>query len=253
MSDPLAHIDLSQIDFADQQQIMQLLIRLMNHIEVLPQRVEALEQENQRLRDDNQRLKREKPKPRFKANTKPTPNEQQQRGKPSADRGIEIHQIQTVEVEDLPEDVRFLGYREVVVQGTVFQRHHVCYRLKRYYSAARDQFYEAKAPQVSYDAELRAFVLMAYCSWRIPQQKIVDLLQGRGISISAGTVSAMLAQEAEARFTPEYKAILEAGLSMSWYQHIDHTGLRQQVGISMRTGVVGSRASGHCCRWLLAS
>lgn len=132
MSEALAHIDLTQIDFSDQQQLKLLLLALMNHIEALTQRVEALEQENQRLQDENQRLKGEKPKPRFKANIKSAPKPEQQRGKPGPDRRIEIDQIQTVEVEDVPEDARFLGYRDVGVQELLFQRHNVCYRLKRY-------------------------------------------------------------------------------------------------------------------------
>ncbi len=247
MSDSLAHIDPTQIDFANKEPVRQLVLALMNRIEALEQTVSALKEENQHLRDENARLKGEKPKPKFKANTteqEPQPK-QRKRGKPRPERKarIQVDQTQILDVEDLPQDARFLGYREVIVQDIVFQRRNIRYLLKRYYSEAEGRFYEAPSPAQgqSYGAQLRSFVLMAYYQLRIPQQKIVDLLTAQGIVISEGTVSSMLSEQASDAFASEYKAIIEAGLTSSEHQHIDHTGIRQK-GISHQVAVLCTAA-----------
>ncbi len=69
MSDTLAHIDPKQIDFANEEQVRQIVVALMNQIETLQQTLAALKEENQHLQDEIARLKGEKPKPTFKPNT----------------------------------------------------------------------------------------------------------------------------------------------------------------------------------------
>ncbi len=249
MSDALAYIDPTQIDFDNQKLVRQLVLALMNRIEALEQTVSALKDEIQHLKDENARLKGEKPKPKFKANTteqEPEPHpKQRKRGKPRPERKarIQVDETQTLDVEHLPPDARFLGYREVIVQEIVFQRRNVRYLLKRYYSEAEGRFYEAPSPVQghSYGAQLRSFVLMAYYELRIPQQKIVDLLTAQGIVISEGTVSSMLTKQASDAFESEYKAIIKGGLTSSEHQHIDHTGIRQK-GISHQVAVLCTSA-----------
>ena len=140
MSDTLAHIDPTQIDFANGKQVRPIVVALMNQVERLEQTLATLKEENQHLQDEIARLKGEKPKPKFKPNTASaeakTKSKQKKRGKPRPDRKtrIEIDETQTLDVEDLPPDARFLGYREVIVQDIVFRRLNIRYLLKRYYS-----------------------------------------------------------------------------------------------------------------------
>ena len=247
--DPLSNIDLSLINFEGHEGLRQLVLVLMNRIEALEQTVLAVKEENQHLRDENARLKGEKPKPKFKPNTtkndsKAKPKQKRRRrSHPKRKDRIQVDETQILDVEDLPPDVRFLGYRDVIVQDIVFERRNVRYRLKRYYSEVEGRFYEAASPAKGqgYGAQLRAFVLMAYYGLRIPQQKIVDLLRAQGIVISEGQVSRLLTKEATAKFEEEYKAIVEAGLSTSEHQHIDHTGLRQK-GIGHHVAVLCTKA-----------
>ncbi|MBA3530783.1 MAG: transposase [Ardenticatenales bacterium] len=219
-----------------------LLTRLLQHIEVLEGEIVALRAENQALRDENARLKGQKGRPDFKANQppcaaedpvqKPKPARPAAPGKkPRAER-IEIDRSQTVELDRdaLPADYQTRGYREVVVQNIRFERDNVRYRLERGTSASTGQFYEAPLPDApagsGYGAELHAFVLLAYFELRIPEEKIMRLLNAQGIVISAGSVATIISQKHLADFAQERAAILDAGLHTTRYQHLDDTGLR---------------------------
>jgi hypothetical protein len=130
----------------------------------------------------------------------------------------------------LPDDFQPLGYREVVVQNLRFERDTVVYRLERGRSASTGQFYEARLPEAlqgsGYGPELQAFVLLAYFELRVPEEKILRLLNAQGIVISAGTVSALISRKHLTAFAEERAAILEAGLQSTRYQQLDDTGLR---------------------------
>jgi transposase len=235
------------MDFADTEALRALIGALMNRIEALEHTVAARDAEILRLRDENARLKGEKPAPRFKANVAPpaqkAPPVHRRDVAPGAGRHVEVDEVRTLDADDLPDDARFLGYREVVVQDIVFERHTVRYRLKRYYSPSEQRFFEAPSPcdGSGYGASLRAFVLTAHYQLRIPHQKIVEMLTARGVTISAGTVAAMLAERAVDAFADEHRDIVRAGLATSGFQHIDHTGLRQS-GVAHHVAVLCTAA-----------
>jgi hypothetical protein len=84
---------------------------------------------------------------------------------------------------------------------------------------------------------------MAYYQLRIPQGKILELLRAKGVIISAGAISLMLTEQAEAACSEDYQAIVEAGVATSRHQHIDHTGLRQD-GVGHQVAVLCTRAYG---------
>ncbi len=95
---------------------------------------------------------------------------------------------------------------------------------------AKGQFYEAQLPVgvrgKSYGKELEAFVVMLYYQLRVPQEKILKLLQFQGIVISAGKIAHLLSQQYLEEFTIERNELLKAGLASTSYQHIDDTGMR---------------------------
>ena len=186
MSDTLAHIDPTQIDFANGKQVRPIVVALMNQVETLQQTLATLKEENQHLQDEIARLQGEKPKPKFKPNTASAEakSKQKKRGKPRPERKarIEIDETQTLDVEDLPPDARFLGYREVIVQDIVFRRLNIRYLLKRYYSEQQGRFYEAASPAQgqSYGAQLRSFVLLAYYQCGVFHQALPQQRDRRG-------------------------------------------------------------------------
>ena len=218
-----------------------LLGRLLSHIEVLEGEVVALRAENQALREENARLKGQKGRPNFKANQPPRPSDDpvkrpkasgsKESKKPRAAR-IEVDRTEAVGLDrtQLPSDFQSRGYREVMVQNLRLVRDNVCYRLERGTSAQTGQFYEAQLPPHlagdGYGAELHAFVLMCYFELRVPEEKLVQLLNDHGVVISAGTLSNILTRKHLADFAQERAAVLKAGLQSSDYQQLDDTGLR---------------------------
>ncbi len=118
----------------------------------------------------------------------------------------------------------------MTIQNIMFKTDTVLYRLERMYSASTGQLYEAKLPVEvrgqSYGKELEAFAVMLYYELRVPQEKILKLLQSQGIVISAGKISHLLTMQYLEEFTTERDEVLKAGLASTTYQHIDDTGMR---------------------------
>ena len=219
--------------------------RLLNHIELVTAENNGLRTENQRLRDEVARLKGEKGKPKIKANrpaerTDSTKSKIEGRSrsrttsgqrKPRRER-IKIDRERVIKLDrsQLPHDVVHRGYRDVITQNIIFKTDNVRYRLERVYSQNRGQLYEASLPEAlrrqSYGSELQALVIMLYFELRVPEEKILNLLQSQGIVISAGQVSNILIKKHLDLFAEERKAVLRAGLQTTAYQHIDDTGAR---------------------------
>lgn len=226
-----------------------LLARLLNYIEELSSVNQELRIENQRLKDEIAALKGLKGKPDIKPNRQPdlleaSKSGQNQDGKKekkkrekTADRlprsqqiKIDREEIIRLDRSQLPEDVIPRGYREVTIQNIIFKTDTVVYRLEKLYSPTTKKFYEAQlSPGLkgkSYGGELEAFILMLYYQLRVPEEKIVKLLQAQGIVISAGKISNLISQQYLEEFKSERNAVLEAGLASTSYQHIDDTGMR---------------------------
>ncbi|NJL66059.1 MAG: transposase [Microcoleus sp. SM1_3_4] len=239
MSQELPDLDISQLPV--DQQTKELLGQLLDRIEVLFTENQQLRTENQQLKDEIARLKGEKPKPDIKANHQPQKlKEKKEQRSQSVEKPPQLPRKQRIELDreetlkcdrtQLPPNLDHRGYREVVVQNISFQRDNVLYRLERLYCPTTQQWYEAQLPESlrgqSYGNELAAFVIMLYFSLRVPQEKILKLLQSQGIVISAGEISNILIHKYASQFTLEYQAVLKAGLASTSYQHIDDTGMR---------------------------
>lgn len=224
-------------------QSREILTRLLNEIEAIYKENQELKAENQRLRDEIAQLKGHKGKPNIKPNrqTKPTGSSEKAQGqenssnkspKPPRQQRIKIDREQVVKLDrgQLPKDVVHRGYREVTIQNIVFKTDTVLYRLERLYSASRGKLYEAQLPVElrgqSYGKELEAFAIMLYYELRVPQEKILKLLQSQELVISAGKIADLLSQQYLEKFTTERNEVLKAGLASTSYQHIDDTGMR---------------------------
>jgi len=201
-------------------QSREILTRLLNEIENIYKENQELKAENQRLRDEIAQLKGHKGKPKIKANRQTkskssggkTPNQESRNNsspKPPRQQRIKIdrEQVEKLERAQLPKDVVHRGYREVTIQNILFKTDTVLYRLERLYSANRGQLYEAQLPVEvrgqSYGKELEAFAIMLYYELRVPQEKIVKLLQSQGLVISAGKIANLLSQQYLEKFITE--------------------------------------------------
>jgi hypothetical protein len=243
MTEPLQNIDLRQLNLDTPTQAV--LQRLLNHIELLTAELTELRAENQRLRDEVAQLQGEKGKPTIPANrslaptTPPAaqPASRSQAGAPLRPRvprneriTIDREHVITLDRSRLPADVEHRGYRDVVVQNLIFTPDTVRYRLERLYAPSTGRLYEAALPEAlqgqSFGSDLHAFVLMLYFELRVPEEKILHLLQAQGLVISAGQISNILIQKHLDRFAEERTAVLRAGLQTTSYQHMDDTGAR---------------------------
>jgi hypothetical protein len=235
MDDDLA-VDLAQI--ADPL-LRRLIGRLLNRIEDLQTENDALREENRRLRDENARLRGLPARPSLPARA-PTRraadhSSEPERHEPMPRRrrrraDLVIHRRETVELDrdQLPPDAQFKGYVEVTIQDVVLRADNVVFRRAKWYSATTRQTYLAPLPP-GYHGQVgpgvRALVLALGYGSHVSQPKIGAFLRDLGIAVSAGQVSHLLVQ-AQDVFHAEARAVGEAGLRSSPWQHLDDTATR---------------------------
>src|SRR5439155_14560816 len=104
----------------------------------------------------------------------------------------------------------------------------VAFELAVWYSPSARRSYRARRPagyEGTFGPHLRTLVLTLAYGGGMSESKILELVAGTGIVISAGTVSTLLT-EGRVAFETEALAVLKAGLESSPYQHIDDTSTR---------------------------
>jgi hypothetical protein len=234
----IATLDLASIADVGARQAIRALLTL---VEELAAENRALRLENQQLRDENARLKGGSGRPTIpggksaggspdyssEQERRAAPKSWQKRGK--QDR-VRIDRTERLEVDPatLPADALFKGYETVVVQDLVLRTDTVAFEQAVWYSASERRSYRARRP-AGYDGtfgpHLRALVLTLAYGGLMSERKILELVQGAGIEVSAGTLSSLLT-ESRAAFTTEARAVLEAGLGSGPWQHLDDTTTR---------------------------
>jgi hypothetical protein len=234
----LVRLDLASIADVGARQAIRALSNL---VEELMAENRALRAENEQVRDELRRLKGGPGRPTTRSGKaggstdysseqerRATPKTWQKRGK--QDR-LRIDRTERVAVDPatLPADAEFKGYERVVVQNLVLRTDTVAFELETWYSASERRSYRARRP-AGYDdgtfaADLRALVLELAYRGGMSATKIHELLEAHAIEISAGTVSNLLTERRTA-FTTEARAVLQAGLASTPYQHLDDTSTR---------------------------
>jgi regulator of replication initiation timing len=217
--------------------VRQVVLYLMNQVENLHAKVQEQAEEIQHLRDENNRLKGEQGKPKIKAN-KPasqwSSQKERRESKPhqkaTKQAEIRIDRVEVLKVDDqqLPQDAKFKGYEEVIVQDIDFRTQNIKFRKEKYYSASQKQTYLADLPagyKGQFGPGVRAWVLALYYAAGMSEPKILELLQTVGMHISAGQLSDFLIKD-QGVFHAERAAVVRAGLESSPWQHLDSTGTR---------------------------
>ncbi len=211
--------------------------QLLNLIEELSSALREGQAEIQRLRDEVNRLKGEQGKPKVKGNTPKPPAEDHSsekerrtarpRHKSSKKADIRIDREETLEMdrEKMPEDARFKGYADVVVQDIRLTTDNVLFHKAKYYSAEMHQSYQAELPsgyRGQYGPGIRSLCLTLYHGLQASEPKMVEFFAHVGIQVSKGEIAQWLTED-QAGFHAESDAVYEAGLASSPYQQTDDT------------------------------
>lgn len=238
----LEGIDLSQIR---DERARELIIRLLNLVEQLSGDLREAQQEIQRLRDEIARHKGGQGKPNIKPNAAPGKrnysSEKERNGGTKAkdpeteapvpkNERVRIDREETLKVDPavLPEDARFKGYEDVIVQELVFRTDNVLFHKEKFYSPSEGKTYLAELPpgyQGQFGPQLKAMIWVLYFVSQVSEPKIVELLRSVGIMISEAAVSNILIKE-QGALHEEKAEIVRAGLESSPWQQTDDTGTR---------------------------
>ncbi|RPI71695.1 MAG: hypothetical protein EHM38_03430 [Geobacteraceae bacterium] len=227
-------IDLSRIQ---DENARELIVRLLNLIEKLSADLREAQVEIQRLRDEVNRLKGEQGKPKIKGNTPKPPQTEhssekerhkpRQRHKSSKKAEIQIDREQVVAVDPgiLPEDAKFKGHEDVVVQDIMLKTDNILFHKQKYYAPSTGRSYLAQLPQ-GYEGQfgpgIKVLTLALYYGMGTSEPKIVEFFENVGIQISEGELSNLLIKD-QAQFHAEKDAVYEAGLRSSPWQQTDDT------------------------------
>jgi len=216
--------------------LLQVIDQQQEVIAKLEEKVSQLEKKVGSLDEELKAAKKLPGQPQIRPSTLNQEEKQlKPRGKrPGSDKrskktDFEVDEARLIEPEELPEGVRFNGYREYDVQDLILKRHNIRYLLAEYVTA-EGRTITGKLPveqQGHYGVTLRAFVLYQHHQCRVPQPLIVEQLREFGIEISTGQVNRLLMEE-KAAFHTEQQEVLRAGLATAEYVHTDDTSARHQ-------------------------
>ena len=230
-------------DALPDEQLRPTLRLLLNIVEELVVAVEALKVENQQLRDEIQRLKGEQGTPRFPPR-KPSPadgnvsSEHERREPRRWRKGSKQDQLTVTRTERLavdptlvPADAVFKGLDPVLVQDLIVRVDTIRFEREVWYSPSQHRRIMAPLPAGytgQFGPHLKALALALHFGANVTEAKLVELLRHAGVVVSHGFVASLLAPEAARAdaFTTEARAVEQAGLASSPWQHLDATGTR---------------------------
>ncbi|MGF9760705.1 transposase [Microvirga sp. 0TCS3.31] len=235
-----------------QKALRELVSDLAGKIDRLEQEVEQLRLDNSNLRSDNQALKDEiarlknlPPRPPFKSSgmekaTQPLSTRPGRRPGRGAKRDRVTREV-TIRIE-APPGSRFKGYKTVVSRDLVLAAEVVRYKRERWVTPEGQTLIAPLPAGIAggFGPGVRRFCLALHTQGQVTTERLTDLLNGIGLSISKREVVRLLTTDLE-RFEQEDHAILEAGLVSSPYITVDDTGARHARRPGVTTQIGGER------------
>ncbi|MFL5189817.1 MAG: transposase [Microvirga sp.] len=232
--------------------LRQLVSDLAGKIDRLEQEVEQLRLDNSNLRLDNQALKDEiarlknlPPRPPFKPSgmdkaTQPRPTGSGRRPGRGAKRDRVTREV-TLQVE-VPPGSRFKGYKTVVQRDLILTAEVVRYKRERWLTPQGRTIIAPLPKGVAggFGPGVRRFCLALHTQGQVTTERLTDLLNGIGLSISKREVVRLLTADLEP-FEQEDLAVLQAGLVSSPYITVDDTGARHARRPAVTTQIGGER------------
>jgi regulator of replication initiation timing len=234
------------------ERLEQELSDLRTHNQALQQEVERLRLDNgtlhasnQALKDEIARLKNLPPRPPFKSSgmekaTQPRLAKPGRRPGRGAKRDRVTREV--VLRAEAPPGSRFKGYKTVVRRDLVLAAEVVRYKRERWVTPEGQTIIAPLPAGIAggYGPGVRRFCLALHTQGQVTSERLTDLLNGIGLSISKRQVVRLLTADLEP-FEREDHAILQAGLVSSPYITVDDTGARHARRPGVTTQIGGER------------
>jgi regulator of replication initiation timing len=234
------------------ERVEQELSDLRTHNQALQHEVEQLRLDNgnlhasnQTLKDEIARLKNLPPRPPFKPSgmekaTQPQPNSPGRRPGRGAKRDRVTREV-TLRAE-VPPGSRFKGYKTMVRRDLVLVAEVVRYKRERWLTPEGQTIIAPLPAGIAggYGPGVRRFCLALHTQGQVTTERLTDLLNGIGLSISKREVVRLLTTDLEP-FEQEDRAVLQAGLVSSPYITVDDTGARHARRPGVTTQIGGER------------
>ncbi|MCP4475089.1 MAG: transposase [Gammaproteobacteria bacterium] len=186
------------------------------------------------LEDEIQKLKQETRRPKIKPSKmdENTDDGDDPKKKPAKKRkktaSLKIDEERVIQPKNIPEDARFKGYRDIIVQDIVIRPHNTRYRLAQYETADGKNL-SGKLPAEIRDGHwgntLHSFILYQYHHQHVTQPLLLEQLHDMGVEISSGKLSDLLTEGLDS-FHEEKDELLRVALACSPYIQTDDTGAR---------------------------
>ena len=143
---------------------------------------------------------------------------------------------------EVPPGSRFKGYKTVVRRDLVLVAEVVRYRRERWVTPEGQTLIAPLPVGVTggFGPGVRRFCLALHTQGQVTTERLTDLLNGIGLSISKREVVRLLTTDLEA-FAQEDHAVLQAGLASSPYITVDDTGARHARRPGVTTQIGGER------------
>ncbi len=191
--------------------------------------IHVQQEQIQLLKDEVARLKGHSRRPSVQPSRLERPRKKRggRRGSTKA-KALTIHETKVIRPGMVPDGSRFKGYDDYIIQGLVIKAHNVRYRLERWLTPHGD-YVVGNLPDGAgcghFSVELISYILYQHYHAHVTQPLILEQLHEFGIDISAGQLSNIITEGKE-NFHAEKEEILNAGLDVSSYIHVDDTGAR---------------------------
>jgi hypothetical protein len=195
----------------------------------------GLRKENAELREEIARVKGLKGRPKLK----PSGMEKAldaakgatRKGRRGAKRTrLALDETRILKPDRLPEDARFKGYEDFIVQDLVIEPWTVRYRRERWLLPS-GKFVLAPLPKETashFGPNLKRFILSQYHQGQVTIPRLFGLLRDLGIDVSKRQIVRLLSARQDA-FLTEAAEALRAGLASASWITVDDTGARHKA------------------------